>query len=58
MYYILLEYKDRTQSGANGHIAVWLFTEEKEAKAKMGELTKNDLPLALYKGEPVLYFGD
>ena len=55
-YYILLEYKDKSRSGASGHIAVWLFTTLEEAKAKMGELTKNGLPLSLYETKPLLDF--
>lgn len=54
--FILLEYKDKKMSGAQGHIAVWLFTSEEEAKSKMGALAKNNLPLSLYKTEPVVYF--
>ena len=57
MVYILLEYKDKEKSGAQGRIAVWLFTEEDAAKTKMGELTEKGLELALYKAEPVVYFG-
>lgn len=55
-YYILLEYKDKSKSGAKGHIAVWLFATPEEAKEKMGELTKNGLPLSLYEAKPLLDF--
>ena len=54
--FILLEYKDESRSGAQGKIAVWLFQEVDEARAKMIELAKNKLPLALYSAEPLLFF--
>ena len=47
--HILLEYKDKGQSGECGRIAVWMFEDSKEAVNKMGELAENGLPLALYE---------
>ncbi len=54
--FILLEYKDKTMSGAQGHIAVWLFEDKDSAQHKMDELTKNDLPLELFEANSVLMF--
>ncbi|MEE9401287.1 MAG: hypothetical protein V3V32_04635 [Dehalococcoidia bacterium] len=54
--FILLEYKDEQQSGACGHIAVWLFEGKEEATEKMGELSENDLPLDLYEVKRRLLF--
>lgn len=54
--FILLEYKDDTMSGAQGHIAVWRFDDKDSAQRQMDELTKNNLPLELFEADSVLMF--